>query len=85
MVDRLNSTYSSVDGVVFNQSQTTLVQYPGGKLGGYTIPDSVTSIGDFAFVQLDQRHNPRQGYQCWGLCVLWVLQPRQHHPWERRH
>ncbi len=49
MVDPLNSAFSSVDGVVFNQSQTTLVEYPGGKVGGYTIPNSVTSIGDGAF------------------------------------
>jgi len=49
MVDPLNSAYSSVDGVLFNQSQTTLVEYPGGKLGGYIIPSTVTSIGVSAF------------------------------------
>jgi hypothetical protein len=48
-VDPLNSTFSSVDGVLFNRSQTTLVQYPSGKLGGYTIPNGVTKIGDDAF------------------------------------
>ncbi len=48
-VDALNSVYSSVDGVVFNQSQTMLVQWPGGKAGSYTIPNNVTSIGDYAF------------------------------------
>ena len=48
-VDALNSVYSSVDGVLFNKSQTTLIQYPGGKAGSYTIPNSVTSIGDGAF------------------------------------
>ena len=48
-VDALNSVYSSVDGVLFNKSQTTLIQYPGGKAGSYTIPNSVTSIGDCAF------------------------------------
>ena len=37
-VDALNSVYSSVEGVLFNKSQTTLIQYPGGKGGGYTIP-----------------------------------------------
>ena len=46
MVDPLNSAFSSVDGVLFNHNQTTLVEYyPGGKVGGYTIPNSVTSIG----------------------------------------
>ncbi len=48
-VDALNSDYSSVDGILFNRSQTTLIQYPGGKGGSYTVPRSVTSIGDFAF------------------------------------
>jgi hypothetical protein len=48
-VDGLNSFYSSLDGVLFNKSQTTLIQCPGGKAGGYAIPNSVTSIGDWAF------------------------------------
>jgi hypothetical protein len=49
IVDPLNSTFSSANGVLFNQSQTTLVAYPGGKVGSYTIPDSVTSIWGVAF------------------------------------
>jgi len=48
-VDTRNSVYSDVDGVLFNQSLTTLVQYPGGVAGSYTIPGSVTNIGDSAF------------------------------------
>src|SRR5450830_1221669 len=48
-VDALNSVYSSVAGVLFNKSQTTLIQYPGGIAGSYTIPSSVTSIGNSAF------------------------------------
>ena len=48
-VDAENSVYSSVDGVLVNKSQTTLIEYPGGKAGSYTIPNSVTSIGDYAF------------------------------------
>jgi hypothetical protein len=48
-VDTNNPVYSSVDGVLFNKSQTTLTQYPAGKAGDYTIPNSVTSIGDNAF------------------------------------
>jgi hypothetical protein len=47
-VAALNSAYSSVDGVLFNKNQTTLIQYPAGKVGSYTIPNSVTSIGDSA-------------------------------------
>jgi len=44
-----NSAYASANGVLFDKSQTTLVQYPGGKTGAYTIPGSVTSIGYGAF------------------------------------
>jgi hypothetical protein len=48
-VDAFNPVYSSADGVLFNKSQTTLVEYPCAEGGGYTIPTSVTSIGDYAF------------------------------------
>ncbi|MGA2863894.1 MAG: leucine-rich repeat domain-containing protein [Verrucomicrobiota bacterium] len=48
-VDGLNPFYSSMDGILFNKDQTTLIQCPGIKAGAYTIPNSVTSIGDWAF------------------------------------
>lgn len=48
-MDALNSAFSSVDGVLFNKSQTTLIQCPGGKIGVYTVPNSVTKIADAAF------------------------------------
>ena len=48
-VDENNTAYSSIDGVLFNKSQTELVCYLGGKQGAYTIPNSVTSIGGSAF------------------------------------
>ena len=44
-----NSNYCLVDGVLFNKDKTTLILYPGGKQGAYTIPNSVTSIGEYAF------------------------------------
>jgi hypothetical protein len=44
-----NSSYSSMNGVLFNESQTTLIQCPGGLVESYIVPDSVTSIGDYAF------------------------------------
>jgi BspA type Leucine rich repeat region (6 copies)/Bacterial TSP3 repeat len=50
VVDAANQNYSSMAGVLFNKNQSTLIQYPGGKTGSYTIPNSVTSIGDSAFL-----------------------------------
>ena len=44
-----NPSYSSLDGVVFDKDKTELVCCPGGKSGAYTIPGSVTSIGEYAF------------------------------------
>ena len=43
-VDAANPTFSSLDGVVFNKAQTTLIVFPPGR-GSYVIPNSVTSIG----------------------------------------
>ncbi|MGI6265168.1 MAG: leucine-rich repeat protein [Acutalibacteraceae bacterium] len=44
-----NPAYTSTDGVLFNKDKTALICYPAGKTGVYTIPDSVTSIGEDAF------------------------------------
>jgi hypothetical protein len=44
-----NSVYSSVDGVLFDENQKTLIQYPGGRVGCYSMPNSVTSIADGSF------------------------------------
>jgi uncharacterized repeat protein (TIGR02543 family) len=46
-----NPAYSSVAGVLFDKSTNTLIEYPGGKAGSYTIPNSVTNIGDQAFYE----------------------------------
>lgn len=48
-VDPQNPAYSSTNGVLFNQSQTVLVQYPSGASGSYTVPNTVTNIGTEAF------------------------------------
>ncbi len=55
-----NSNYSSKEGVLFNKQQTTLIQYPARKQGEYVIPNSVTSIVDYAF------------YGCSGLTSLTI-------------
>ncbi|MBQ7115656.1 MAG: leucine-rich repeat protein [Clostridia bacterium] len=45
-----NNTYSSVDGVLFNADKSLLIDYPINKSGStYTMPDSVTEIGEDAF------------------------------------
>ena len=54
-MDVLNAFYGSVAGVLFNKSLTTLIQCPARKAGSYTIPNSVTSIGGYAFLD------------CWDL------------------
>jgi len=48
-MDPANSFYGSLDGVLFDRNQSTLVQCPGGKTGSYMIPASITSIGNRAF------------------------------------
>ena len=50
-VDSNNSNYCSVDGILFNKFQTTLVAYPAGREGAYTIPLGVVSIGYYAFCE----------------------------------
>ena len=45
-----NSSFTSVDGVLFNKDKTELLKYPTGSSNTtYTIPDSVTTIGYRAF------------------------------------
>ena len=44
-----NTTYSSLDGVLFNTVQTELIAYPTGRAGAYVVPDGVESILDEAF------------------------------------
>src|SRR5213593_2245369 len=48
-VDAANPVYSSLDGVLFNKAQTTLLTYPAARVGDYVIPGSVTSIQNYAF------------------------------------
>ena len=45
-----NKNYSSLDGVLFNKDKSKLITYPAGKADSeYAIPNSVTSIGWYAF------------------------------------
>ena len=49
-VSENNKYFSSLNGVLFNKDKTDLITYPiGNERTEYTIPDSVTSIGNFIF------------------------------------
>lgn len=48
-VDKNNSKYVSLDGVLFNKSKTRIIAYPQGRQGEYRIPDSVKEISGMIF------------------------------------
>lgn len=48
-VDKNNKYYCSIDGVLYDKEVKTLLRYPEGKTDkSYTVPDTVTVIGDDA-------------------------------------
>ncbi len=58
IVSSNNPSYASEAGVLFNHKKTTLVGYPQGKPGAsYTIPSTVSSIGDYGFYSCAQLAN----------------------------
>jgi len=48
-VDPLNPNFNTFDGILCDKNLTTLICCPGGKAGSVTIPNSITSIKDYAF------------------------------------
>ncbi|MGI5117445.1 leucine-rich repeat domain-containing protein [Treponema sp. SP13] len=49
-----NAYLSSQDGVIFNKDKTVLLWYPRGKPGAsYTVPASVTRLGEHSFTKVD--------------------------------
>jgi len=48
-VAQTNANYSSTDGVLFNKNQSTLIEYPAGKYGAYTIPSTVNTLDMISF------------------------------------
>ena len=78
-----NPDFTSAAGVLFNQNQTTLIGFPEGKAGSYSVPDSVTNIGVYAFygssnltsVALSTNVNSIEDYafyDCLGLTAITV-------------
>lgn len=49
-VSTANEHYCTVDGVLLNMAQDSLLQCPGSKSGGFTVPASVKVIADAAFM-----------------------------------
>ncbi|MBQ8012682.1 MAG: leucine-rich repeat protein, partial [Oscillospiraceae bacterium] len=48
-VDEYNTEYKSIDGVVYEKDGRTLVTYPSGRQGAYTVPDGTVVIDNYAF------------------------------------
>jgi len=44
-----NPAYAQIDGVLFDKRFQTLIAYPSGRIGEYSIPEGVVSIGVDAF------------------------------------
>lgn len=53
-VDSANEAFSAEDGVLYDKSGETLLQYPLGKsLASFSFPDTVRTIGAYAFAYRD--------------------------------
>jgi hypothetical protein len=50
-VDKDNPNYTSLNGVLYTKDRLTLIRVPCGKVGAFTIPDSVSVIGNYAFLR----------------------------------
>ncbi|WP_461246691.1 leucine-rich repeat protein [Treponema sp. R6D11] len=44
-----NNNYTSVNGVLYNKSKSTLIAYPAGKIGDFVMENEVKIIGSSAF------------------------------------
>lgn len=53
-VDPRNQQYQAVQGVLFDKTGTTLLYYPSGKIGDYSVPASVKNVAPGAFIDADK-------------------------------
>ncbi|MDD4291736.1 MAG: leucine-rich repeat protein [Clostridia bacterium] len=57
-VDEKNTAFAAVDGVLFDKSVETLYLYPAAKdCSDYVIPETVTTVGDYAFYNASKVDN----------------------------
>ena len=50
-VESANQHFTSIDGVLYNKDDSTLIECPLGLSGAFSIPSGVTSIGEDAFME----------------------------------
>lgn len=50
-VDERNPVYESIDGVLYNKIEKSLLSCPTSKSGNFNVPDSIKIIGNCAFVK----------------------------------
>jgi hypothetical protein len=78
-----NMHFQSLDGVLFDADASTLITYPAGKTGIYTVPTTVGTIAELAFAQSHGLTGVTIGdnvttignlafYQCRNLESAWV-------------
>lgn len=48
-IDKANTNYQSIEGVLFDKAGTTLLCYPNGKGYEYTVPNGVTTLAEHCF------------------------------------
>ena len=49
LVDKSNSSYASLDGILYSKDMTQLLACPGAKAGALIVLDGVVTIGEYAF------------------------------------
>jgi len=69
-VDNENLYFSTIDGVLFNKTKDMLIKYPEGKEDiNYKVPDTVTDIGEEAFINCRELVSINLPERLYGLCI----------------
>ena len=68
-VDRNNTAYTDIDGILFNKNMTEIICYPQSKTGTtYTIPSTVETICGNAFMYCENLNNIDMGNNVKDIC-----------------